>query len=475
MTTSTVTKETKAFRCRGTMFGKFKKLYFVGIGGAGMSGIAELLHNLGFRIRGSDLTPSSVTEYLESLGVAVYEEHSADNLQDADLVVISSAVGDDNPEVAAARSRGIPVIKRAEMLGELMRLKQSIGVSGTHGKTTTTSMIGRVLQLAGYDPTIIVGGIVAGLGSGAALGSGDYLVAEADEYDRSFLVMYPTIAVVTNIEADHMDCYDGMDDLLASFVTYMNRVPFYGSAIISADDANLAAVRSRITRPVVSFGFDAAADYRAVDIELLPGRSVFSVYHGTEQLGRVSIGVPGRHNVANAMAAVAACREIEVPMAAITEGLASFGGVARRFEIVGEVNDILLVDDYAHHPTEITATLTTAKETYGRRVIVVYQPHLYSRTQQYAGQFAEALAIADECLLVDIYPAREKPIPGVTSELIARQAEKLGGGKFTCIGPRAKVAAAVTGIARSGDLVIIMGAGSITLVRSELMEALEKL
>lgn len=475
MTTSTVTIETKAFRCRGTMFGKFKKLYFVGIGGAGMSGIAELLHNLGFKIRGSDLTPSSVTEYLASLGVAVYEEHSADNLQDADLVVISSAVGDDNPEVAAARNRGVPVIKRAEMLGELMRLKQSIGVSGTHGKTTTTSMIGCVLQLAGYDPTIIVGGIVAGLGTGAALGGGDYLVAEADEYDRSFLVMYPTIAVVTNIEADHMDCYDGMDDLLTSFVTYMNRVPFYGSAIISADDANLAAVRSRITRPVVSFGFDAGADYRAVDIELQPGRSVFSVYHGTEQLGRVSIRVPGRHNVANAMAAVAACREIEAPMAAITEGLASFGGVARRFEIVGEVNDILLVDDYAHHPTEITATLTTAKETYGRRVIVVYQPHLYSRTQQYAGQFAEALAIADECLLTDIYPAREKPIPGVTSELIARQAETLSGGKFTCIGSRAKVAAAVTGIARSGDLVIIMGAGSITLVRDELMEALEKL
>jgi UDP-N-acetylmuramate--alanine ligase len=300
--------------------------------------------------------------------------------------------------------------------------------------------------------------------------------------------------VVTNIEADHMDCYDGMDDLLNSFVTYMNRVPFYGSAIISADDANLAAVRSRITRPVVSFGFDTGADYRAVDIELQPGRSVFSVYHGTEQLGRVSIRVPGRHNVANAIAAVAACREIEAPMAAITEGLASFGGVARRFEIVGEVNDILLVDDYAHHPTEITATLdillvddyahhpteitatlTTAKETYGRRVIVVYQPHLYSRTQQYAGQFAEALAIADECLLTDIYPAREKPIPGVTSELIVRQAETLSGGKFTCIGSRAKVAAAVTKIARSGDLVIIMGAGSITLVRDELMEALEKL
>jgi len=457
------------------MFGKYKKLFFVGIGGAGMSGIAELLHNLGFQIRGSDLSPSSVTDYLVSLGVAVYSEHSGDNLMDADLVVISSAVGADNPEVIEARRRGIPVIKRAEMLGQLMRLKRSIGVSGTHGKTTTTSMIGRILQRAGYDPTIIVGGVVAGMGSGAALGEGEYLVAEADEYDRSFLAMYPTIAVVTNIEADHMDCYDGMDDLLNSFVTYMNRVPFYGAVVISADDSNLARVRSQLARPVTTFGFSAAADFRAVDVQLLPGKSSFNLRHGAEPLGEIRLNVPGRHNVANALAAVAASREAAVPIAAIAEGLAAFRGVERRFEIVAEVNDILLVDDYAHHPTEIAATLTTAKETYDRRVIVVFQPHLYSRTRDFALQFAQALSLADECLLVDIYPAREKPMEGVTSELIAVQAEKMGLGEFRCIGARRNVAAAVAEITHPGDMVITMGAGSITLVREELKEALKKL
>lgn len=475
MTTTLVTKTSAAFRCRETMFGKYKKLFFVGIGGAGMSGIAELLFNLGFVVRGSDLTTSDVTEYLATLGVTIYEGHDAENLEDTDLIVISSAVSDDNPEVMAARNLGIPVIKRAEMLGELMRLKRSIGVSGTHGKTTTTSMIGCVLQHADYDPTIIVGGIVAGLGSGAALGHGDYLVAEADEYDQSFLAMYPTIAVVTNIEADHLDCYDDMDHLLASFVTYMNRVPFYGSVIISADDANLARVRPEIARPVVSFGFDATADYRATDVKLVAGRTQFTVWHVDELLGKISLGVPGRHNVSNALAAVAACREVDVPMTAIVEGLALFSGVKRRFEIVAEVNDIILIDDYAHHPTEIAATLTTARETYGRRIIVVYQPHLFSRTRDFAAQIAESLLIADECLLTDIYPAREAPIEGVTSELIARQASASGGARFSCIGPRSNVVEEVMKIARTGDLVIIMGAGSITLVRDELMEALKKL
>ena len=440
-----------------------------------MSGIAELLFNLGFVVRGSDLTKSDMTEYLTTLGMTIYDGHDAQNIEDTDLVVISSAVSDNNPEVIAAHDLGIPVIKRAEMLGELMRLKHSIGVAGTHGKTTTTSMIGSVLRYANYDPTIIVGGIVAGLGSGAALGHSEYLVAEADEYDRSFLAMYPTVAVVTNIEADHLDCYDDMDHLLASFVTYMNRVPFYGSVIISGDDANLARVRSEIARPVVSFGFNATADYRATDVKFVEGRTRFTVWYADEMLGDISMCSPGRHNIANALAAVAACREVDVPMSAISEGLALFGGVQRRFEIVGEVNDIILVDDYAHHPTEIAATLTTARETYGRRVIVVYQPHLYSRTRDFAVQFAEALSIADECLLTDIYPAREEPIEGVTSELIARQEGVSGGARFSCIGPRTNVVAEVMKIAKRGDLIITMGAGSITLVREELKEALKRL
>ncbi len=456
------------------MFGKFKKLFFVGIGGAGMSGIAELLSNLGFEVRGSDLTLSDVTDYLASIGIRIHEGHDGRNLEDADLVVISSAVGEDNPEVIAARDLGIPVIKRAEMLGELMRLKHSIGVSGTHGKTTTTSMIGHVLRRADYDPTIIVGGIVAGLGSGAALGHGDYLVAEADEYDKSFLAMYPTLAVVTNIEADHLDCYEDMDDLLGSFVTYMNRVPFYGSVIMSADDANLQSLRPEIARPVVSFGFDASADYRATDVRQEDTGAGFRVWNLEEPLGELKLKVFGRHNVLNALAAVAVCRELQVPMEAIIEGLASFGGVNRRFELVGEEKGVVVIDDYAHHPTEVTATLTTARETFNRRVIVVYQPHLYSRTRDFARQFAESSSIADICLLTDIYPAREKPIEGVTSELIKRQVSESCQERFRCIGPRANIAAEVMKVVRDGDIVILMGAGSITLARKELLEALKK-
>ncbi|MCK4607607.1 MAG: UDP-N-acetylmuramate--L-alanine ligase [candidate division Zixibacteria bacterium] len=473
MTTTVVAKKKVAgFGRRRIMFGRFKRLFFVGIGGAGMSGIAEILHNLGYQIQGSDTTPGQVTDYLASLGIAVHHEHRAANLQDADVVVISSAVGEDNPEVVEARRLGVPVIKRAEMLGELMRLKFSVGVSGTHGKTTTTSMIGRVLQQAGYEPTIIVGGVVAGLGTGAALGGGDYLVAEADEYDRSFLSMFPSVAVVTNLEGDHLECYDGMDDLRDSFLSYMNRVPFYGLVVISADDDNLARLRPRISRPYVTFGFDPEADYRAAGITTESGRTTFAVHHHGDLLGKVVLRVPGRHNVANAMAAIATCHELEVPFPTIADGLLGFTGVERRFEIVGEVDDILVIDDYAHHPTEIKATIATAKEIYDRRLVVVFQPHLYSRTRDLAPRFAEALSAADRVLLADIYPAREKPIEGVTSQLIADEARRMGAGEFVCIGPRRTAARAVIEEIRSGDLLLIMGAGSITLIRNDLLEAL---
>jgi UDP-N-acetylmuramate--alanine ligase len=455
------------------IFGKVKKLYLVGICGAGMSGIAEILYNLGYQIQGSDCSPGEIGDYLQSLGITVHDEHRPENLADADVVVISSAVGEDNPEVVAARQRGIPVIKRAEMLGELMRLKFSIGVAGTHGKTTTTSMIGKILQQGNYQPTLIVGGIVAELGTGAALGKGDYLVAEADEYDRSFLSMFPTVAVVTNLEADHLDCYDDLDDLIDSYLAYMNRVPFYGSVIISADDDNLTRLQPRIARAYATFGFAPEADYRAVNVKLEQHRSTFAVYHHDELLGDIILHVPGRHNVANALAAVATCSELEVPFPTIADGLLAFRGIGRRFEIIGEVDDILVVDDYAHHPTEITATLQTAKQVYRRRVIVVYQPHLYSRTRDFVNQFAEALSLADKCLLVDIYPAREKPIEGVTSEIIMRQAYKLGIGDFSYIGPKEKAPEEVAKIAQRGDLVITMGAGSITHIKQQVLEALK--
>lgn len=460
------------FRRETLMFGKVKKLYFVGIGGAGMSGIAEILHNLGYQIKGSDNTPSEITHYLQGLGLTIFDDHRATNVEDVDVVVISSAVGEENPEVLEARRRGIPVIKRAEMLGELMRLKFSIGISGTHGKTTTTSMIGKILQIGNYEPTLIVGGVVAELGTGAALGSGEYLVAEADEYDKSFLSMFPTIAVVTNLEADHLDCYDDMNDLIDSFVTYMNRVPFYGSVIISADDANLTSIRNRIARPYQTFGFDVGADYRALDVVTEANRTIFSVYRKGDLLGEIILKVPGMFNVNNALAAVATCSELDVPFATIAEGLLTFSGVGRRFEIIGEANDVVVVDDYAHHPSEIRATLEAAKGLYDRRVIVVYQPHLYSRTRDFKREFAESLAIADICVLTDIYPAREAPIEGITSLAIVEEAGKLGKGRFEYVGPKDNAVEKIGELARPGDLVITMGAGSITLIKRQILERL---
>ncbi len=467
-----VRKETVRFVGRKMMFGRFKKLHFVGIGGAGMSGLAEILHNLGYAVTGSDSTPSEITKYLESLGIGIHSEHGAANLGSADVVVISSAVGEDNPEVVEARRLGRPVIKRAEMLGELMRLKFSVGVAGTHGKTTTTSMIGRILQAAGFGPTLVVGGVVAELGTGASLGEGDYLVAEADEYDRSILAMFPSLAVVLNIEPDHLDCYEDMDDLRGSFLEYINRVPFYGSAVLSADDENLAGLIPKVQRPHVTFGFSPEADYRAVDIESHEGRSRFSVFRREDRLGEITLQIPGRYNVANALAAAATGCELEVPFEVIARTLNGFRGVTRRFEIVGEAGGVLVVDDYAHHPTELRAVLAAAREAYDRRLIVVFQPHLYSRTRDFVNEFAEVLAAADHCILTDIYPAREEPIEGVTSDSIRRAAEKNGATHFSYVGVKENALAEIERLVRSGDLVMTIGAGSITHLRQMILERL---
>jgi UDP-N-acetylmuramate--alanine ligase len=453
------------------MFGRFKRLHFVGIGGAGMSGIAEILHNLGYKVTGSDATPSEMTAYLESKGIKIFSTHVSENVREADVVVISSAISPSNPEVLEAKSIGIPVIKRAEMLGEIMRLKFSIGVAGTHGKTTTTSMIGRILTQANLQPTLIVGGVVAELGTGASLGAGDYLVAEADEYDRSFLAMFPSMSVVLNIEPDHLECYHGMDDLRDSFLSYINRVPFYGSAIISAEDPNTALIRPRISRPYATFGFSPDADYRAVNMTLEPGRTIFSVYHRQDLLGEIILRVPGKHNVANALASIAAANELEVPFTAISDALRGFRGVGRRFEIIAEENGILVVDDYAHHPTEIGATLAAARVTYpGRRVIAIFQPHLFSRTQQFAPEFAHALSQADQVILTDIYPAREQPIPGVTSEMIKREAEVQGHHQFIYVGVKENALTEFKRIVKPGDVVITIGAGSITYIKQQLVD-----
>lgn len=470
-----VRKEAPRFAKRKLMFGRFKRLHFVGIGGAGMSGLGEILHNLGFTVTGSDNTPSEITRYLSGLGIGIQGEHVGNNVLDTDVVVISSAVSADNPEVLAARERGIPVIKRAEMLGELMRLKFSIGVAGTHGKTTTTSMVGRILQTAGLDPTLVVGGIVSELGTGASLGQGDYLVAEADEYDRSIYAMYPSIAVVLNIESDHMDCYSGLEDLKQAFLEYMNRVPFYGSAILSADDPNVRKLLTEVTRPHTTFGFSAEADFRAVNIEATEWGSSFAVYRHEELLGQVNLGVPGRHNVSNALAAIATCMELEVPFTKIGESLAGFTGVGRRFELIGQVNDVIVIDDYAHHPTEIEATIATARQTYRRRLITVFQPHLYSRTRQFLTEFATVLAKSDWCVLTDIYPAREEPIPGLSSESIKEEALRLGFKNFSYVGTKEHALPELKKLVQPGDVVMTVGAGSITHIRGMILEMLHEL
>ncbi len=464
------------FQSAKLMFGRFKRLHFVGIGGAGMSGIAEILHNLGYKVTGSDATPSEVTAYLDSKGIRIFGSHASENVREADVVVISSAISESNPEIIEARAHAIPVIKRAEMLGELMRLKFSIGIAGTHGKTTTTSMIGRIFTQANLKPTLIVGGVVAELGTGASLGTGDYLIAEADEYDKSFLAMFPSMAVVLNIEPDHLECYNGMDDLRNSFLTYMNRVPFYGSAIISADDPNTNLIRPKISRPYASFGFGADADYRAVNISMESGRTLFSVYHKQDLLGEIILRVPGKHNIANALAAVATSNELDVPFAAVHDALRGFRGVGRRFEIIAEVNGVLVVDDYAHHPTEIGATLAAARVSYpGRRVIAVFQPHLFSRTQQFAPEFAAALSHADQVILTDIYPAREQPISGVTSEMIKREAERLGHTQFAYVGVKENALPELKRIVKPGDVVITIGAGSITYIKQQIVELVKGL
>ncbi len=462
------------FNNKKMIFGRYKELFFVGIGGSGMSGIAEILHNLGYGISGSDINRSEITTYLEKLGITVYYGHDPENIGTSNVLVISSAVKDNNPEIIEAHKRGVPVIKRAEMLGELMRLKYSVGISGTHGKTTTTSMIGKILTEAELDPTVIVGGIVAGTGSGASLGNGDYLVAEADEFDRSFLVMFPTMAVVTNIEPDHLDCYDGMDDLENSFLTYMNRVPFYGLVVYNADDAVLSSMHDKISRSSVTFGLSSGADYQATAIKHREGGSNFSILKKGEFLGEIHLDVPGEHNIRNALAALAAASELEVPFKNISESLRKYRGVNRRFEIKDIINDIMVVDDYAHHPTELTATLKTAKASYNRRVIVVFQPHLFSRTQQFYREFADALALADRSFLVDIYPAREEPIEGVTSEMILRYAREKKYGNIEYVGIKENAVEKVIKIARAGDIIITAGAGSITHINPEIIKGLKK-
>ena len=452
------------------MLGKTRRVHFIGIGGIGMSGIAELLANLGYVVSGSDEKRSAVTDRLAAMGIRVAYGHDGANVGETDVVVVSSAVRTTNPEVREAMRRQIPVIPRAEMLAELMRLRYAVAVAGAHGKTTTTSMIAVVLERAGLDPTAVIGGRLSAFGSNARLGRGELMVAEADESDRSFLKLFPTIAVITNIDYEHLENYGGFDDLRQAFVDFANKVPFYGAVVACADDAHLAAILPRMTRRVTTYGLDRDADLTARGVSLRGfGASAVVARRGAE-LGRIELSVPGRHNMQNALAAVAVGLELDLPFEQIAAGLRDFRGAERRFETHGEPNGILVIDDYGHHPTEIAAVLAAAKHLQ-RRIVVAFQPHRFSRTAALLDDFGPALAGADHIVLTDIYAASEDPIPGATLEALAAAVRARVTAPVDVAPTLDDVVAAVVKAARPGDVVITLGAGSIGTLPDRLVEA----
>ena len=445
------------------MFSSIKKLHFVGVGGIGMSGIAEILIDEGFKITGSDRAASDNTERLETLGAKVYIGHEAKNLEpDVDALVYSSAVAPDNPEVLEARQRKIPVIRRAEMLAEVMRLKYGIGIAGTHGKTTTTSMVSLILMEGGIDPTVIVGGRLHGLaGSNARLGKGDFIVVEADEFDRSFLSITPTIAVLTTLETDHLDCYRDLEDIKSAFIQFASKVPFYGFVVLCLDEPALQDIMPKIKKKIITYGLNGQADLQAVDIIHKQNISRFTVVREGKDLGEIELQIPGKHNVQNALAAIAVGLELKVPFEKVKAGIEKFTGVFRRWEVKAEVDSVTVVDDYAHHPTEIRATLAGAKSGWRRRVIAVFQPHLYSRTRDFYDDFGRAFFNADVLVVTDVYPAREEPIQGVTGELIANAAKQYGHKQVHYVPDKKSVPDFLKSIVQKGDIIITMGAGDI--------------
>jgi UDP-N-acetylmuramate--alanine ligase len=444
------------------MFRKVNKVHFVGIGGIGMSGIAELLMNLGFSVSGSDLNDSEIIQNLKKRGATIFEGHRAKNVKDCEVLVYSSAVPKNNPELIAAHGKNIPIIKRAEMLGELVALKQtSIGVGGTHGKTSTSSMIGALLSYAGLDPTMVVGGLVQNINTNSQLGSGDLIIVEADEYDKSFLQLKPTMAVVTNIEQEHMDCYDDMDDLLDSFSKFANSVPFYGVLIACLDSPSVQDVLLRVKRPVITYGLSSQAEISAKNI-LADGMDTFyTLYQKNKKCGNVTLHAPGKHNVLNSLAAAAIGFEMGLNAKTIIAGIGSYGGVRRRFEIKGVVNDIMVVDDYAHHPTEVSATLQAAKDGWDRRIIAVFQPHLFTRTKSFYKEFAAAFMDSDILIVTDIYPARERPIKGVTGKLVSEAARAAGHKQVHYVPELENLQEALDAFVTENDMVITIGAGTI--------------
>jgi UDP-N-acetylmuramate--alanine ligase len=457
------------------MFFSKQHLHFAGIGGIGMSGIAEVLLNLGYTISGSDLKLSPTTDKLSKLGAKIYEGHNAKNLTGARALVVSSAVSESNPEVQEARRLGIPVIPRGELLAELMRLKYGIAIAGSHGKTTTTSMVAAILSHAGMDPTVVVGGKAAAMGgSNARVGQSDFLVVESDESDGSFLKLSPILAVVTNIDREHLDHYADIQTIRAAFTEFVNKVPFYGAAIVCLDDENVQAILPEIRRRRITYGRSSQADYQSGDTNCEGMHSDFQLRTRTADLGMFRVNSPGAHNVLNATAAIAVALEMGVPLEVAREGIAKFTGVGRRFEIKGEWNGVRVVDDYGHHPTEILATLAAARScTGGGRVRVLFQPHRYTRTMHLMDEFARAFHSADRVVVLDIYAASEQPIEGVTAQALAARMREFGHRDVEYAASNDEGVAAIAAGAQPGDLIVTLGAGSVSSLGEKILEALK--
>ena len=456
------------------MFKNIKKVHFVGIGGIGMSGIAEILLNQGFEVSGSDQNLSEITRRLSDLGMKIYEGHSAENLKDADVLVYSSAVTVDNPEVEAAVKRKIPIIKRSEMLAECMRMQYGIGIAGTHGKTTTTSMVGLTLTEGKLDPTIIVGGKLSGLGgTNARLGNGEFIVVEADEFDRTFLKLTPTIAAITTLESEHLDTYKDLEDIKSAFIEFANKVPFYGFVVLCLDEPALQDIIPQINKKVITYGLTVQADLRATDIEFKNFTSSFNVKYYGEELGRLTLKIPGIHNVKNSLVAVSIAKELGVSFSTIKKALESFTGVYRRFEVKYN-KEIIVVDDYAHHPTETSASLAGIRSGWDRRLVAVFQPHLFSRTRDFYQEFGRSFLNSDIFVCTDIYPAREEPIEGVTGKLITDAAQSFGHKNVLYVENKNDIVKTLNNLKKDGDIIVTMGAGDIWKFGEKFVEGLNK-
>lgn len=462
--------------------GRMRHAHFVGIGGIGMSGLAEILRTMEFEVSGSDLKPNDITRRLETMGVKVHVGHRAENVEGVDVVVYSSAIDNKNPEIQRARALEIPIIPRAEMLAELMRVKYCVLIAGSHGKTTTTSLVATVLRGAGLDPTVVVGGKVNALGSNARLGEGDLFVAEADESDGSFLKLTPTIGVITNIDAEHLDHYGTHEKVKQAFVQFANKIPFYGLAVLCIDHPHVQAILPQIERRHVTYGVSRSADYRAKNIRFSGLSTHFEVHRRGESLGSFTVKMPGHHNVLNALSVIAVADELEVPFDAVREAIEGFHGVQRRFTVVGtpaisregKTGDVMVIDDYGHHPAEVEATLDAAQNGFDRRVVVAFQPHRYTRTHALFEDFTRCFNKADVLVVTEVYPAGEQPIPGANGESLAEAIRAHGHHAVHYVADKKRVGAALLDIARPGDLVIALGAGDINASARELVAALEK-